>query len=92
MDGTVETTLALDQTITRFRFQYEKNYRQLRGSMERERSVLAQLADVKAQMVDNAQRLELALQGKWCVVIHHCANYTRCNYCSCSSSFFHSSF
>ena len=63
MDGTVETTLALDQTITRFRFQYEKNYRQLRGSMERERTVLAQLTDVKAQMIDNAQRLELALQG-----------------------------
>ena len=60
----VETTLALDQTITRFRFQYEKFYRQLRGSMERERKVLTQLADVKAQMVDNAQRLELALKAR----------------------------
>ena len=60
----IETTLALDQTITRFRFQYEKFYRQLRGSMDRERKVLAQLADVKAQMVDNAQRLELALKAR----------------------------
>jgi hypothetical protein len=62
--GGIETTLALDQTITRFRFQYDKFYRQLRGSMERERKVLAHLADVKAQMVDNAQRLELALNAR----------------------------
>ena len=60
----IETTLALDQTIKRFRFQYEKFYRQLRGSMDREKRVLTQLADVKAQMVDNAQRLELALKAR----------------------------
>ena len=60
----IETTLALDQTIKRFRFQYEKFYRQLRGSMDREKRVLTQLADVKAQMVDNAQRLELALNAR----------------------------
>jgi myosin heavy subunit len=62
--GEVETALALDQTIKRFRFQYEKFYRQLRGSMDREKRVLAQLSDVKAQMVDNAQRLELALKAR----------------------------
>ena len=62
--GEVETALALDQTIKRFRFQYKKFYRQLRGSMDREKRVLAQLSDVKAQMVDNAQRLELALKAR----------------------------
>ena len=56
--------IKLEQTVATFRSQYEKFYRQLRSSLTREGKLIKRLKDVKSQLVDNAERLELALKAR----------------------------
>lgn len=51
-------------TISAQNISDQTQQRQLKASINRERKILASLSDVKAQLVDNAERLQLALKAR----------------------------
>ena len=60
----VDEAMSLEKVVSSFRYQYDKAYRQLKVSMEREKRLIQKINDVKFQLVDNARRLDIALKAK----------------------------